>query len=447
MQQTIFGKGIILLNALSIFPLITVLSSMKMVLSQTFNIGIKYNTIVAYAGLISASRFLFISIVRDKSLPFFSSKVENYKKWVFLGSLIMAISLNCIYIVLTSNIIKDPLTLVLIITFFSTLTVAGEGIYDAAMSVFYSNYPNRASLSASIFFGHKIAAFLGYFLFPFAVNYIGIHIPFLFFIALSFFLCTTVFKLPAIVVPNAPNSSSISIFAMLKNIFLEIKETPEMGKILLFITTCQFSILTINGIKFNFIATITQDPLLAYLLRGLSIIVGMLGGYFTNLIKSRISQNPVNFPVDITNPELKNVGDVIQNKEFKNLSLLDKIIHKEMNIFVLCGILQLLSVLINYMAMTNQGTGINIFSVIFENLSKGFLMYSLTSFFLLRSKGRAYLLTFYWGYFQIVRSFAGGISGYLFAATGIHLLFLILVIFALPPIILPLSIKQEERHI
>ena len=416
MQSINSEKTIILLNAVSIFPLITVLSSMKMVLSQTFNIGMKYNTIVAYAGIISASRFLFISIVRDKSLPFFSSEIENYRKWAFLGSLIMGISLSLIYLVLISGLIKNPLTLVLIITLLSTVTVAAEGIYDAAISIFYSNYPDKETLSSSIFFGHKIAAFLGYFLFPFAVNYIGIHIPFISFIAISFGLCTTVFKLPAIPIIQKKTEKKEGALEVLQNIFLDIKNTPGIGKILLLITTCQFAILTINGIKCNFIAQVTSSPLLAYLLRGLSIVVGMLGGYCTNLMKKKVS-----------------TGEILDPKEKTN---------RDMNIFIFCGLLHLLSVLINYLSLTSRTPGIMIFSVIFENLSKGFLMYSLTNFFLLQSKNKPHLLTFFWGYFQIVRSVASGMSGYLFAEAGLNGFFLLLLLLCFPPIIIPFSMKK-----
>jgi hypothetical protein len=388
-------------NAVNIFPVILVSSSMKLILGQTFNIGLEYSTIVSYAGIISIFKFLFVNWVKNYSLKLYGFKhLENYKKWGLVGSMMMTFFLFLIYVVLSYNYFEKNI-LAIIITVLTTFVLIGEIINDTAISIFYSNYTGE-NLSDSIFLGHKLAAFLGYFLFPLSVEYFSFNGTFIIFIILSFILNFSFLYLPTINISN--NNQNTNIFLLIKNDLLNIK---NIGLILLFIVTCQIGTLIIAGMKCNFIAQITKKKLLSYLLRGLGLLVGVLGGMATGWLK-----------------------------KFKN---------NDETLFIVGGILHFISVIINYWAFVSQSTIGFITATIFENINKGFMMASLTKFFLIISLNKPHIFTLFWGLFSVLRSIYGGVSGYLVIKLGINKLFMILIILSFLPIIISYKLISNKK--
>ena len=70
----------------------------------------------------------------------------------------------------------------------------------------------------------------------------------------------------------------------------------------------------------------------------------------------------------------------------------------------------------------------------------------LTKFFIESSHKKPHILTFFWGFFSLLRSFYGGISGYLISQWGINNLFLFMIMMAIIPIGIPFIIKNNDDN-
>lgn len=392
------NSWIILINAINIFPVILVSSSMKLVLSQVFKINLTYSTIVSYAGIISALKFLWINKIKSQNL--WNGSMDNYKQWAFAGSFLMTFTLLIIYGVLWWNPWQDGKTLAIIITILSTILLMGDIINETAISIFYSHYKDP-QVSSMIFTGHKISAFLAYFLFPLVIEYIGFHIAFISYILLSFIVNFSIFYLPSIGIIHQDTNGNI-LDLMIK----DLKEIPKIFWVILFVMTCQMGTLIINGMKCNFIA-VHHNKLLSYLLRGFGLLIGTFSGISTQWLK--------------------------------------KIFKSDDEFFLAGGILHLLSVGINWWAFSYKTSGLFIMATLFENINKGFIMAVLTRFFIQISYKKPHILTFFWGLFSLLRSLYGGMSGYLISSLGINNLFSVLLILAFLPIIIPLILKNKIK--
>jgi hypothetical protein len=390
---------IILANAVGIFPIIITSSSMKLILSQLFKISLSHSTIVSYAGIIGMFKFLLVNKVKNTNLGWF--KMDNYKQWAFLGSNIMSLFFLFIYILLCFPIFSGG-TLALMITILTIFIIIGEIISDTAINIFYSHHKDP-NLSSAIFNGHKIAALLGYFLFPMIVDYGSFHGSFIFFIILSFVLNLTVFYLPSLEIPKTKEKSNV-----IQDIIKDLKNIPNIKLIMLFIVTCQIGTLIIGGMKCNFIAQVTKKKFLSYILRGIGLVVGMAAGMATNFFRKFFDT------------------EKSPNKTF-----------------LLGAFLHFVAVIINFLAFKNSNNVLFITATVFENINKGFMMASLMKFFLLMSKNKPHILTFFWGLFSLLRSFYGGISGYLVVQMGVDSLFFLLMGLSAIPIVLVYFLKEK----
>jgi hypothetical protein len=379
---------------------------MKLILSQIFKISLKYSTIVSYAGIISVFKFFLVNKVKNTPLNFFKNQLQNYQQWGLIGSMMMTGFLAAIYLILCFNPFATEGPLVLTVTILSSLLILGETIADTAINIFYAHTTfDKKSLSSSLFMGHKIAALLGYFLFPMMVDYIGFHSTFITFLLLSFMLNLTIFYLPPVQFQTTKESTSV-----VGNILEDLKKIPNIIAVMIFIITCQGGTLVIAGMKCNFIAQITKKKFLSYMLRGLGLLVGIIGGTQTTGFIKR------NF-----------------NKEDSNEKT-----------FIIGALLHTISIIINFIAFQAQTSLWFIVATIFENLNKGFMMAALTKFFLVESHQKPHLLTFFWGFFSLLRSFYGGISGYLVTTMGVNYLFYLLIFSSLLPIFIPFFIKSSK---
>ena len=397
---------IVLLNAVGIFPIIISSSSMKLILSQIFHISLKYSTIVSYAGIISVFKFFFVNKVKTTSLSLFPNQLQNYQQWGLIGSMMMTGFLAAIYLILCFNPFTSQGALALTVTILSSFLILGETIADTAINIFYAHTTyDKKSLSSNLFMGHKIAALLGYFLFPMMVDYIGFHVTFIGFLLISFLLNLTIFYLPKIQFETPKESGGV-----IGNIIEDLKKIPNIFWVMMFIITCQGGTLVIGGMKCNFIAQITKKKFLSYMLRGLGLVVGIIGGtQTTRIIKKLFNQ---------------------QDSHEKT--------------FIMGGILHSISVIINFIAFKYQTSHWFIIATIFENLNKGFMMSALTKFFLIESDKKPHLLTFFWGFFSLLRSFYGGISGYLVTTMGVNYLFYALIVSSMVPILIPLWLNKNK---
>jgi hypothetical protein len=401
------SSHLVLFNAIGIFPIIISSSSMKLILSQTFHIGLTYSTIVSFAGVLSIFKFLLTNRIQHTSLNILKN-YDNYQQWGFIGSTIMTSFLGLIYFLLLTNPFKTPSTLALVVTILSAFIVLGEMIAETAINVFYAHGDNKKSLSYNMFVGHKIAALLGYFLFPMIVEYGGIHWAFIPFLLLSFFLNGTFLMLPKI--ENTPKK--VTSDNIMTTIYKDLMGIPQIYMILLFIITCQMGSLVIGGMKCNFIAQVTKKKFLSYMLRGLGLIVGIFGGTKTKTLTEKVFKTDSNTSV-----------------------------------FMGGALLHLISVLINFMAFKLQTNWWFIIATIFENLNKGYMMASLTKFFLVESHKKPHILAFFWGFFSLLRSIYGGISGYLVTTLGINGLFFGLIGASFIPIVITYFLKPNSVEV
>ena len=390
---------IILANAVGIFPIIIASSSMKLILSQLFHISLSGSTIVSYAGIISIFKFLLVNKIKKTNWGW---AMDNYKQWGIIGSGMITFFFGLIYLCLCFGKFWGS-SLPIVITILTLFIIMGEIISEGAINIFYSYYKDN-HLSSAIFNGHKIAAFLGYFLFPIMVDYFSFHISFIFFIALSFILNLTFLYLPSIEVKESSSNTFV-----IQEIFHDLKNIPKINLIMIFIMTCQIGTLIIGGMKCNFIAQVTKKKLLSYFLRGLGLAVGMVAGMATNF--------------------------------FKKLFKTDESTHK---IFLLGSVFHLMAIIINFLAFKNTSNILFIGATIFENINKGFMMASLTRFFLWISQDKPHLLSFFWGFFSLLRSVYGGISGYLVVQMGVDSLFFLLIGVSIIPIVVIYFINESK---
>ena len=147
------------------------------------------------------------------------------------------------------------------------------------------------------------------------------------------------------------------------------------------------------------------------MLRGLGLVVGFIGGtQTTKFIKKLFNKNDDNRTT-----------------------------------FIIGGILHLVAIIVNFIAFKQQTNFWFITATIFENLNKGYMMSALTKFFLFESHQKPHILTFFWGFFSLLRAIYGGISGYFVVTLGVDNFFYVLIGASILPIIIAYKMKNNTE--
>lgn len=386
------------------FPMILVLSSFKLMLND-FSISLAYKTILSYIGILGAFRIIFSYIVNNTTLPFFTKKLSIEKNWIFLGQILMTLGLfGCIW---TKNLFfLMGLTMVVVI---------GECLQDTGMSGVIVTFNKKEKKSLIIFLAHKLSALIGFFLFPYLGGFISWNFSLIVMTILSFFLSFFVFFLPNSEDANEINNDNSSNEKNKENLSSIVKKTinqisqsffslKKRWLIIIFIILFNGALLILHGIHPLLLLKITKSRHFVYSVRGWNVLIGAVGGIMSKL----------------------------GNKKKKVHSL------------VIASLFHLVIMILHYISFIYVNKVLFLGLQIAENFIKGFMMMTLTDFFLSKSEGefKRQRLTLFWGIFQLVRSFFGGFAGVMYEKLELQVFFWVLILLAIFPIFISKKLQN-----